>query len=64
MEMITRLRVVDTKLAQIEEDLKKQAVYMAVTKDCVDNTKARNQELVSETQVYQRKQINLSKQLE
>lgn len=55
MALITKLRILDAKLAKVEKNLKDTAVYIAVTSDCVNEAKQQHETLKSELSVFLRK---------
>ena len=63
MEALVQLRVLDTKLSQVEESLKKASVYLAVTADQISDLKTTNQQMQTYLQVYDRKTHRLNEQL-
>ena len=63
MEALVQLRVLDTKLSQVEESLKKASVYLAVTADQISDLKTTNQQMQTDLQVYDRKTHRLTEQL-
>ena len=63
MEALVQLRVLDTKLSQVEESLKKASVYLAVTADQISDLKTTNQQMQDDLQVYDRKTHRMTEQL-